>query len=87
MTFRPVIAGAGLPEDEIIRSEDLAERAGSDGVHRAWLEIDEDGARYVFTTGRLIVVYVYSFELEVGIAMVRSSWVDAVFVGDDFPEL
>ena len=38
----PVVAGATLPEDEVVGAEDLAIGATSHRVHGAWLEIDED---------------------------------------------
>jgi hypothetical protein len=33
MSFGPVVSGSGLSEDEVIGSEELSERSGSDGVH------------------------------------------------------
>jgi hypothetical protein len=44
VTLGPVVTSAGLSEDEVVRSEELAEGAGSDGVHGAGLKIHEDGA-------------------------------------------
>jgi len=87
VTLGPVVAGAGLAKDKVVWSEDLAEWAGSDRVHSAWLEVDEDGSRDVFTAGGLIIVDVDSLELEVRVAVVGSGWVDSVLVGDDLPEL
>ncbi len=52
----PVVAGAGLAEDEVVRAEKLAEGAGADRVHGAGLEVHEDGARHVAAAGRLVVV-------------------------------
>jgi hypothetical protein len=86
VTFGPVVTGTGLTEDEVVWSEDLTEWTGSNGVHGTWLEIDEDGSWNVFTAGGFVVVDVDSLELEIGVAMVGSGWVDSVFVGDDFPE-
>ena len=43
--------------------------------------------KYTSYTGGLIVVDADSFELEVGVAVVRASWVNAVLVGDYLPEL
>ena len=43
----PVVTGAGLAEDEVVRAEKLAEGAGADGVHGARLEVHEDRAGYV----------------------------------------
>jgi hypothetical protein len=49
----PVVASAGLAEDEVVGAEELTERAGADGVHGAGLEIDEDGARDILVVGGL----------------------------------
>merc|ERR1719291_1452741 len=83
----PVVARARLAEDEVVRAEDLAERARADRVHRARLEVHEDRARHIAATGRLIVVDVDALELEVRVAVVRAGRVDAVLIGDDLPEL
>ena len=83
----PVVAGARLAEDEVVRAEELAEGAGADGVHGAGLEVHEDGARHVAAARRLVVVDVDALELEVRVAVVRARRVDAVLVGDDLPEL
>jgi hypothetical protein len=87
VTFGPVVTGSGLTENEVIWSEDLTEWTGPDTVHGTWLQIDEDGSWDVFTAGSLVVVDVDSLELEIGVAVVGSGWVDSVLVGDDLPEL
>ena len=38
----PVVAGATLPEDEVVGTEDLTVGATSHRVHGAWFEVDED---------------------------------------------
>jgi len=86
VTFGPVVTGSRLSKNKVVWSEDLAEWTGSDRVHGAWLEIDEDSSWDVFTAGGFIVVNVDSLELKIGVAVVGSGWVDSVFVGDDFPE-
>ena len=48
------MAGARLAEDEVVRAEQLPERASAHGVHRARLEIHEDRARDVAAARRLI---------------------------------
>ena len=83
----PVVAGAGLAEDKVVGTEELAEGPGADGVHGAGLEVDEDGAGHVLAAAGLIVVDVDALELEVGGADVGAGGVDAVLVGDDLPEL
>lgn len=39
-----------LTEHEVVWSEDLSEWAWSDGVHGAWLQINENATRYIFPT-------------------------------------
>ena len=48
------IAGARLAEDEVVRAEELPERASAHGVHRARLEVHEDRARDVAAARRLV---------------------------------
>ena len=43
----PVVARAGLSENKVVRSEDLSVRSGSDRVHGAGLQVDEDGPGHV----------------------------------------
>ena len=50
VTLRPVVAGTALAEHEVVRSEELTERTGSNRVHGAGLEVDQYGARNIFTT-------------------------------------
>ncbi len=87
VALRPVVTRAGLPEDEVVRPEELPKGARSHRVHRARLEVHEDGARDVAAARRLVEVAVDALELEVGVAVVGSRGVDAVLIGDDFPEL
>ena len=54
MACGPVVASTGLPEDEVVRAEELPERASAHGVHRARLEVHEDRARDVAAASRLI---------------------------------
>ena len=82
----PVVARAGLSEDEVIGPEKLAEGSGSDGVHGSGFEIHEDGSGDVPASSGFIVVDVDSFELEVGVSVVGAGGVDSVLIGDDFPE-
>ncbi|CAL5353741.1 unnamed protein product [Camellia sinensis] len=42
VTFGPIVAGAGLAEDEVVGSKDLAVGTGADAVHGARFEIHED---------------------------------------------
>ena len=87
MSLGPVVTGTGLSENEVIGSEELTERSGSDGVHGSGLKIHEDGSGDVATTGGFVVVDIDSLELEIRVTVVRTGGVNTVLVGDDFPEL
>lgn len=49
----PVVSGTGLAKDEVVGTEELTERTGTDGVHGTGLEIDEDSARNILLVGGL----------------------------------
>jgi hypothetical protein len=87
VTFSPVVTSSALTEDKVVGAEDLTERTGSNGVHGSGLEIDKDGTWDVFATSGFIVVHIDSLELKIAVSVVGTSWVNAMFVGDDFPEL
>jgi len=87
VTLGPVVTGTGLSEDEVVWSEELSEWSGSDGVHGSWLKIHEDTSWDVSATGGLVVVNVDSLELEIGVTVVGTGWVNTVLIGDDLPEL
>ena len=86
VTLGPVVTGTSLSEDEVVWSEELTEWAGSDGIHGSWLKIHEDGSWDVSATSGFVVLDVDSLELEIGVTVVGTGWVNSVFVGDDFPE-
>ncbi|KAG5462915.1 MAG: hypothetical protein BJ554DRAFT_2883, partial [Olpidium bornovanus] len=87
VAFGPVVSRPGLPEHEVVRPEQLAERAGAHGVHGAGFQVDQHGAGHVFSAGGFIIIDVDPLELQVGIAVVCSRRVYAVLVRDDLPEL
>ena len=87
VTLGPVVTGTSLSENEVVGSEELTERSGSDGVHGSGLEIHEDGSGNVSATSGLVVVDVDSLELEIGVTVVGTGGVNSVLVGDDLPEL
>ena len=64
VSLGPVVAGAGLAEDEVVWSEELAEGGAANRVHRSRLEIDENGARNVFVVSHFVVVHVDAVQLE-----------------------
>ena len=87
MPLGPVVPCSALAEDEVVRSENLTEGTSTDRIHRSWFEIDEHGSGDVLAAGSLIEVDVDSLQLEVGVAVVGTGRVDAMFVGDHLPEL
>ena len=87
VTLGPVVAGTRLSEDEVVGAEELAERSGADRVHGTGLEVHEDGAGDIASASGLVVVHIDALELEVGVTVVGTGGVNAVLVGDDFPEL
>ena len=86
VTLSPVVACAGLSEDEVVGSEELSEWSCADGVHGSGFEVHQDCARDLASAGCLVVVDVDSLELQVGITALGSGWVNTVFVRDNFPE-
>lgn len=53
VTLGPVVSSTRLTEDEVVGAEELAERTGTDGVHGAGLEIDEDSTGNMLVAGGL----------------------------------
>jgi len=56
LTLGPLVSGAGLTEDEVVRPEDLGLGPRSDAVHGSGLQIHEDGAWDEPPATRLVVV-------------------------------
>ena len=86
VSLGPVVSGTGLSEDEVVRSKELSEGSGSDGVHGSWLKIHEDSSGDVPASSGFIVVDVDSLKLKVGVSVVGAGGVDSVFIRDDLPE-
>nr|ACU21618.1 unknown [Glycine max] len=89
MTFGPIVTGAGLAEDEVVRAEDLAVGARSDAVHGSRFEIHKHGSRNVPSARGLIVIDIDPLELDAAVAfvVVLSGRIDAVLVAYHLPEL
>ena len=87
MTFRPVVPCTALSEDEVVRSEDLSERAGPHRVHGSGLQVNQNCSGYILAAGGFVVVDVDPLQLKVRVSVVVAGWVDAVLVGDNLPEL
>jgi hypothetical protein len=62
MTLGPVVASTGLTEDEVVGTEELTERTGTDGVHGTGLQVDEDGTGDILVTRGLMCALVWSSE-------------------------
>lgn len=87
MALGPIITGARLSEDKVVGTIELSEGAGTDRVHGAGFEIDQNGTGNVLAVGGFIVVNIDALQLEIIVAGIVAGWVNAVLVRDDFPEL
>jgi hypothetical protein len=87
VALSPVVTGTSLSEDEVVWAEELAEGTSTNGVHGAWLKIHKNGSWHITATGGFVEVDVDSLQLKVRVSVVRTSWVNTMLVGDDFPEL
>ena len=87
MSLGPIVSGSGLSEHEVIRSEQLAVRAGSHGVHSAGLQVHQHSSRHVSASRCLVVIHVDSFQLQITVSGVSAGRVDPVFVTDHLPKL
>lgn len=56
VTLRPVVTSTRLAEDEVVRTEELSEGTGADGVHCTGLQIDEDGTGNELVARGLVTV-------------------------------
>ena len=87
MAFRPVVASTRLAEDEVVGAEELAIRTSTNGVHRARLQIHQNGARDVSAAGRFIEIDIDALQLQIRITMIGASWVNAMLIRNHFPKL
>uniref|UniRef100_A0A1I8I891 EF-hand domain-containing protein n=1 Tax=Macrostomum lignano TaxID=282301 RepID=A0A1I8I891_9PLAT len=65
----PVVAGAALSEHEVVRPEQVSERAGPDTVHGARLQVHQHGPRDVLASAGLIIVHVDALQLQVRVTV------------------
>jgi hypothetical protein len=86
-TLGPVAVGARVSGDEVLRAEQLTTWASPDEIQRAGIEVNKDCTRDVFPAYGFVVIDTNVLELEIGIAFIATDWVNAVFIGDYFPEL
>jgi len=74
----PVVAGASLAEDKVVRAEQLTERTSAHRVHGTRLQIHKDSARHVTATSGFVEIHVDALELEVAVTVVSAGWVHTV---------
>lgn len=87
MAFGPVVAGAALAKNEVVRAEELTIGSTTHGIHRAGLKVDKDSAGDVLFRGGLVVVDADAVKLLLGGANVGARGVDAMLIRDYLPEL
>ena len=76
-----------MAENEVIRSEQVAEGTRTYGIHGSRLKVDQDRARNILVRANFVVVDVDTLELEVVVALVQAVAINAMLVRDDLPEL
>lgn len=84
---KETLTGAWLAIHKTIGSEQLTIWWASNWVHGARFQINQNRTRYIFVIVHLVVVNVNSFQLQIWITVIMTIRVNAMFVGDDFPEL
>jgi hypothetical protein len=87
VTLSPVVTSTSLTEDEVVRTEELTEGAGTDGVHGTWLQVNQDCSGDIAATSSLVEVDVDTFELKIAITVVGTGGVDTMFISNYLPEL
>lgn len=87
MSLGPIVSSTGLSKDKIVGSEDLSIWSRPHGIHGTGLKINKHSPGHILATGGLIVIYIDSLQLQVGVTMVSSSGVNAMLIRNDFPEL
>lgn len=70
MALGPVVSSTGLPENEVVGTEELAKGARTDRVHGTGLEINEDGTGNILVSGGFVEVNIHALQLEVRSAIV-----------------
>jgi hypothetical protein len=87
VTLGPVVTSSTLAKDKVVWTENPSIRSRTDRVHGSWLQIHQNCTGDILSTGSLVVVNVDAFQLEGAVANVFAFWVNAMFVGNDLPEL
>ena len=87
MTLSPVVTSSRLAKHEVIRSEELTERSGPNGIHGTRLQIHQDGTGDVLSTASFIVINIDTLQLQLRFAMIGTVGLDTVLIRDNFPKL
>ena len=82
-----ILKTQNLTKYEVVRIEELSERPRPNGVHGTGLEVNQHATRHILSASSLVVVHVYSLQLQVGVAYRLASRIDTMFVRDNLPEL
>ena len=56
-------------------------------MNKMFLIVFKEEEREVIVTSRFVIVDVDAFELEIRITMICASWIDTMFIGNNFPKL
>ena len=78
--------GACLFKHKILWTDKLPKKVSPHAVHSAGLEIHEDCAGHITSTGSLVIMHIDALQPQVGITMICSGGVDAVLVKDQHSE-
>ena len=87
VSLGPVVTGAGLAKDKVVRPEDLAIGTRADRVHGSWLQINQHSSWDILPTRSLIVVDINPLQLQLRFTLVDSVGLDAMLIRNDLPEL
>lgn len=75
-----------MTEDKVVRTEKIAKRSRSNGIHGAGLKVNKNSTGNIFIGPDLVVVNVDAFKLKVVISLVKAIPLNAVLVRNNFPE-
>lgn len=64
MSLGEIVASTRLPENKVIRPENLAIRAGPDSIHGARLKVHQHCPWHVTSIAALVVINIHSFKLK-----------------------
>ena len=80
VTLGPVVASAGLAENEVVGTEESSIGTTADTVHGAGLQVHQHGPGHVLPTAGLVVVHVDPLQLEVRLPGIGASGVNTVLI-------